>query len=104
MRQHGESILGEGSRDNLKGWESLLQENKWVKRRLSPFGSKTSCSSDRWLYEATRKLAPVDAVRVLLLKGLEEVDTAQRAAKNRAWGKGPSRETGCTTVRHKVAL
>src|SRR6266852_9609374 len=77
-------LLGEKGPENVKGWESILAENEMGKTTLVAFRLENELLKRidgyaKRLEENTPglKLARVDAVRVLLLRALEEVEKTQ---------------------------
>jgi hypothetical protein len=88
-REHPE-LLGERSRENVKGWESILAENEMGKTTLVAFRLEDELlkridAYAKQLEQETPglKLARVDAVRVLLLRALGEIDKGQTSVKKR---------------------
>ncbi len=84
-------LLGENGPDNVKGWESILAENEMGKTTLVGFRLEDELlkridAYGQRLEEDTPglKLARVDIVRILLLRGLTEVEGPQASRKQRA--------------------
>ncbi len=89
-RDHPE-LLGESSPENVKGWESILQEDEMAKTTLVAFRLDNELLKRIDAY-AKRieeqspgiKLARADAVRAILLRGLEELENESGSGKKRA--------------------
>jgi hypothetical protein len=89
VREHPE-LLGEQSPENVKGWESILAENEMGKTTLVAFRFENELlkridAYGKQLEQTTPglKLARVDAVRVLLLKALAQLEEPQTSGKKR---------------------
>jgi hypothetical protein len=84
------SLLGEGGTQNVKGWESILAENEMGKTTLVAFRLEEELlkridAYGRQLEEGTPglKLARVDVVRILLLRGLSNIEGPEGPRKKR---------------------
>jgi len=83
-------LLGEKGPENIKGWESILAENEMGKTTLVAFRLENELLKRIDAYakqlESEKpglKLARADAVRVLLLRALAEVEESQPPGKKR---------------------
>jgi hypothetical protein len=84
-------LLGERGPENVQGWESTLSENEMAKTTLVAFRLENELLKRIDAYakqlESEKpglKLARADAVRVLLLRGLEELENEGSSGKKRA--------------------
>ncbi len=84
-------LLGERGPENVKGWEAILAENEMGKTTLVAFRLENELLKRiddyaKRLEESTPglTLTRVDAVRVLLLRALAQVEEPQPPAKKRA--------------------
>ena len=80
--------MGESSPENVKGWESILAENEMGKTSLVAFRLEDALlrridAYAKQLEQQTPglKLARVDVVRILVLRGLSEVEKAAPSKK-----------------------
>jgi hypothetical protein len=83
-------LLGEKGPENVKGWESILAENEMGKTTLVAFRLENDLlkridAYAKRLEEETPgiKLARADAVRAILLRGLEELEQSRDLGKKR---------------------
>jgi hypothetical protein len=84
-------LLGERSPENVKGWESILLENEMGKTTLVAFRLENELlkridAYAKRLEDQTPglKLARADTVRILLGRGLAEVEGPEPSRKQRA--------------------
>jgi hypothetical protein len=84
-------LLGEKGPENVQGWESILAENEMGKTTLVAFRLENELLKRidgyaKRLEENTPglKLARVDAVRILLVHGLNVVEGPEGSRKQRA--------------------
>ena len=89
-KEHPE-LLGERGPQNVKGWESILAENEMGKTTLVAFRLENELlkridAYAKRLEDQTPglKLARADAVRILLVRGLAEVEGPEGSRKQRA--------------------
>ena len=83
-------LLGEKGPENVQGWESILAENEMGKTSLVAFRLENELIKriDGYAHSLEKerpglKVARVDAVRVLLLRALGEVEAAEASPKKR---------------------
>ncbi len=88
-KEHPE-LLGERGPENVKGWESILEESEMGKTTLVAFRLESELLKRidayvKRLQDETPglKLARADAVRVLLLRALAQVEEPQPPGKKR---------------------
>ncbi len=84
-------LLGEKGPENVQGWESILAENEMGKTSLVAFRlenellKRIDAYAKRLEHETPGlKLARADAVRILLVRGLAEVEGPEASRKQRA--------------------
>src|SRR5713226_1714048 len=84
-------LLGERSPENIEGWQSILTENEMAKTTLVAFRlenellKRIDAYAKRLEHETPGlKLARADAVRILLVRGLAEVEGPEASRKQRA--------------------
>jgi hypothetical protein len=89
-KEHPE-LLGERGPENVKGWESILEESEMGKTTLVAFRLENDLLKRiddyaKRLEDETPglKLARADAVRVLLLRALGQVEEPEPPGKTRA--------------------
>ncbi len=85
------ALLGEKGPENVQGWESILAENEMRKTTLVAFRLENELLKRIDAYgERLEKQTPglkvarVDAVRILLVRGLSEVEGSEGSRKQRA--------------------